>query len=321
MMLAISIAVVLLLALLFAWLAVWAWRARRALVKWPGAILAGLVAALCTLVVALALTGLYRIYVPVGAPSPDVQIEASSEQLARGEDLAQLCVGCHSTTGDLPLDGSEENFAEEFGTLYAPNLTPGGPLADWTDGEIMRAIREGVDRDGRALLLMPSDQFHRMSDADVRALVGYLRSQPAVERDTPERHLNLLGTVIVGTGMYPISTQPPLTGPVAAPPVGPTPAYGEYLVTISGCRECHGDDLRGGTSQFVPVGPNLPAIVSQWSPDEFLETIRTGTDPFGNDLDPDTMPWREYSTAYGDEELTAIYEYIRSLPASETTSE
>lgn len=102
-----------------------------------------------------------------------------------------------------------------------------------------------------------------------------------------------------------------------APDAGPTEAYGEYLVTISGCGECHGEDLRGGTSQFVPVGPNLPAIVSQWSADQFVETMRTGTDPYGNDINPERMPWQEYANAFSDDELTAIYEYILSLAPSE----
>jgi hypothetical protein len=45
------------------------------------------------------------------------------------------------------MDGGTENFAEALGTLYAPNLTPGGSLKDWTEGEISRAIPEGVDNE------------------------------------------------------------------------------------------------------------------------------------------------------------------------------
>jgi hypothetical protein len=63
------------------------------------------------------------------------------------------------------------------------------------------------------------------------------------------------------------------------------------------------------------AGPNLPAIVSRWSADEFIETIRTGVNPSGNPLNPDTMPWQNFSAAYTDEELRAIYEYIRVLPS------
>lgn len=321
MNLAISIVVVMGLALLFAWLALRAWRAGRPMVKWPGAVLAGLLALLGILVAGLALLGLYRFYLPPAAPASDVQIEGSPAQIARGERLAHLCASCHSTTGDLPLDGSAENFSPGIGTIYAPNLTPGGALQSRSDGEIIRAIREGVHQNGRALILMPSDQFHVMGDADVRALVAYLRTQPAVERQIPETQLTLLGAVLVGAGIFPYSPQPPIAGPVEAPPSGATAEYGEYLVTLAGCRECHGETLQGGTSQFVPVGPNLLAILAQWSAEEFVATIRTGVDPYGNALNPETMPWPAYAAAFENAELKAIYTYIRTLPLTGEATE
>ena len=83
-------------------------------------------------------------------------------------------------------------------------MTPGGPLKDWSDGEIVRAIREGLDRDGRPLLIMPSDAFHHLSDDDVQNLVAYLRSQPAVQHATPARDMNLLGLILVGAGLFPV---------------------------------------------------------------------------------------------------------------------
>lgn len=321
MNLIISTVIVTGLSLFMTWLAMRAGRIKnRPMVKWPAAILAGLLAVACALVTGLALLGLYRFYLPAAAPAPAVPIAGSPAQIARGERLANLCAGCHSTTGELPLDGSAQNFSPGIGTIYAPNLTPGGPLQHWSDGEIMRAIREGIHQSGRALVLMPSDQFHVMGDGDVQALVAYLRAQPAVERQTPATQLTLLGAILVGVGVFPYSPQPPIAGPVAAPPAGATAAYGQYLVTIAGCRECHGADLRGGTSQFVPVGPNLLAILAQWSAEEFVTTIRTGVDPYGHALDPETMPWQAYAAAFGDEELAAIYAYVRTLPlAGEVT--
>jgi mono/diheme cytochrome c family protein len=310
-----SIVIVTGLSLFMTWLATRAGQIKnRPIVKWLGAILAGLLAVAGAFVTGLALLGLYRFYLPAAAPAPELLIERSPAQLARGERLAYLCAGCHSTTGELPLDGSAENFSSEIGTLYAPNLTPGGPLRHWSDGEIIRAIREGVHQSGRALVLMPSDQFHGMSDNDVQALVAYLRTQPAVERQTPATELTLLGAILVGVGVFPYSPQPPIAGPVAAPPAGATAVYGQYLLTMAGCRECHGADLRGGTSQFVPVGPNLRAILAGWNAEEFITTIRTGVDPYGHALDAETMPWPAYGAAFEDEELEAIYAYIRTLP-------
>jgi mono/diheme cytochrome c family protein len=194
-----------------------------------------------------------------------------------------------------PLDGGTRDFfggsgGPPFGTLVPPNLTPAGPLADWSDGEVIRAIREGVDRNGRPLLIMPADQFHRMSDEDVQSVVAYLRSQPPVQHVTPEMEVNLLGAIVIGAGIFPTTAQPPITQPVVAPPRGPTAAYGKYLVDISGCHACHGDNLTGGTNQYTPKGPNLTLLVPKWPEADFLNTIRTGVDPTGYRLNPDRMP-------------------------------
>ena len=64
------------------------------------------------------------------------------------------------------------------GTLYGANLTPAGEIKDWSDGEIIRAIREGVHKTGRSLIIMPSEVFRHLSDVDVQAIVAYfVRSQ------------------------------------------------------------------------------------------------------------------------------------------------
>lgn len=310
-----SIILVIALALLFGWLTVRAWRARRAWVRWPGVILSGLLALLCTLVGVVALLGVYKLEAPRANPLAEIKVASTPERLARGEHLAYLCANCHSSTGRLPLDGGRENFVEALGTLVAPNLTPGGPLKDWSDAEIVRAIREGVDRQGRALLIMPAENFRYLSDDDMQALVAYLRTQPPVDRQTPENRMNLLGSALVGAGVFPTTAQPPIAAPIANPPGGVEPDHGRYLVDISGCRTCHGANLTGGDPQgFTPVGPHLPAIAAAWSAEDFVKAIRTGVDPAGHAIDPLNMPWRELSAAYSDEELRAIYVYLRTLP-------
>jgi mono/diheme cytochrome c family protein len=316
MSLVISLIIVIALAVFFGWLAIRAWRTRRAIVKWPGVVVAGLLAVLCAVVSGVALFGLYKLYLPSANPAPAIQIAGSPEQLARGERLAYLCVSCHSSSGNLPLDGGAESFAPGLGVVYAPNLTPAGSLKEWSEGEISRAIREGVDNNGRVLLIMPSEIFRHLSDADVQALVTYLRTQPAVGRQTPETQPNLLGVLLVGAGLF--RAQPPISSPVVAPPAGISLEYGQYLVAISGCAGCHGEDLRGGDpSGFAPAGPNLLAIVSQWDAGQFVETMRTGIDPYGNTINPETMRWQAFSAAFTDEELKAMYEYIHNLaPAS-----
>jgi hypothetical protein len=103
----------------------------------------------------------------------------------------------------------------QVATLYPPNLTPAGEIKNWSDGELIRAIREGVHQSGRPLLIMPSDEFHNLSDADVRSVVAYLRSQRAVKHDantdTPSNGVNLFGALYVGAGIFDMSVQPPIT--------------------------------------------------------------------------------------------------------------
>ncbi|MGH2460884.1 MAG: c-type cytochrome [Chloroflexota bacterium] len=311
--------VLVLVGIVFALLVARAARAKNPLLRWLGVIVAGLLTGVCVLVGTIDLVGVYRLNAVHANPVSELKVSASAEQLARGEHLAHVCAACHSTTGSLPLNGGSASILSSpdgsgLATLYAPNLTPGGPLKDWSDGEIIRAVREGVDQNGHALIIMPSEGFHQMSDSDVQAIVAYLRSQPAVDRATPPRNVYLIGTLLIGAGVFPTSVQAPIVGPVAPPPAGPSAEHGAYLVAISGCRSCHGADLAGGRAGAGPPdGPNLTLIVPRWTATQFVTTIRTGKDPNGYSLRPDMMPWKEFSAAYSDEELTAIDAYLRTL--------
>jgi hypothetical protein len=200
-----TIAILVLVALLalFAWLTRRTWRARNTILKWVGAVLAGLVTVILVLVTVVVVIGFYKLYAPVGYPVANVRVQATPEQIARGEKFAPVCAGCHSAIAQLPLDGGNDNFVDGLGTLVAPNLTPAGPLKDWSDGEIIRAIREGVHQTGRALIVMPSEIFRYFSDADVQTVVAYLRSQPAVNHDTPPSGLGPIAMILIGAGIFP----------------------------------------------------------------------------------------------------------------------
>ena len=92
-------------------------------------------------------------------------------------------------------------------------MTPGGEIRTWSDGEIVRAIREGVDDKGVPLMVHPASDYYWMSDADAEALVAYLRSLPALRHDQPRRNLNLLGKLAVAAGLLPTSELPPRPSP------------------------------------------------------------------------------------------------------------
>jgi mono/diheme cytochrome c family protein len=322
----ISVILLLLLAGLFSFLALRALRNRRAWIKWPGVVLSGLLVLLLLAVTVVALLGFNKLNSPPYRYSvADVKIDLTQERVDRGERLAHICADCHSSKGSLPLDGSKDDFLADpstppIGSLWAPNLTPGGPLKDWSDGEIMRAIREGVDNKGRALVIMPSMAMHNLSDEDTMALVAYLRSQPAIDRPLPERNLNLLGALFFGAGMFPTSAQTPINSTIVAPAKG-TADYGAYLVSAVGCRDCHGQNLDGVTQGNGPTGPNITVIVPTWKEEQFIQYFRTSADPItGRKISPDAMPVPSYNAALTDEELADIYNYLSNLPRVEHTT-
>jgi mono/diheme cytochrome c family protein len=310
----VSVIIAIVLAIVLGWITSRAWRLRNTALRIVAGLVSGLLTLVLTIVSIVGLAGVYRLYTPHGGPPAAITASATPDRLTVAARRVNGCAGCHSSTGNLPLDGGSMNFLAGLGTLVAPNLTPGGELKDWSDGEIVRAIREGVDRDGHPLIIMPSDAFHHLSDDDVTALVAFLRTQPVVNHATPSRDLSLPAMLLIGAGLFPTAEQPHISAPQIAPPPN-TPAYGEYLVDTTGCAVCHGPDLRGRAPGGFgpPAGPNLHAIVPTWQGDAFVKFFRTGQDPNGRNIDPAIMPWKDIGQAYTDDELRAIYSYLHSL--------
>jgi len=247
------------------------------------------------------------------APVPEIKVNATLDQIDRGRALADtFCGSCHSKYGPMVggMDIGKE-IAVPVGSFVTTNLTAAGPLPRWSDGQIFRAIRNGVDADGNWLVIMSYTNAGRLSDADTKALSAYIRSLPVVGAETanPPDHLNLLGLIMLGAGLLPAG-HPTFVGTIAAPPKGPTARYGEYILSYQDCRECHGANLKGGVpGQLGPIGPDLD-LVKAWKREEFITTMRTGTDPGGHEI-TERMPWRALGKM-DDEELTAVYEYLTS---------
>lgn len=293
-------------------------RARRfqgAAARWGTYIGGGLLGLIFVIVTTAGANGMRRMYTPRGRPVRDLKVEITPERVARGQHIANtMCVGCHSMNGQLPLSGgknlSDEPGVPPLGVLQPINLTPAGPLKDWTDGEIFRAIRDGADNNGRRLPVMSSQRARYMSDEDLYSVIAYLRSQPPVQNETSLPKPSYLAVVLDGVGMVPfLPDLAPDT--ILAPAPAATREYGEYLVRYMGCDECHGANLTGGTPGILPVGPNLRSVKG-WDAAGFIATMRTGRTPFGRQLDSLTMPWKVYGRLT-DDELTAVHKYLVSL--------
>ncbi|WMT79407.1 c-type cytochrome [Bradyrhizobium sp. Ash2021] len=302
------------IAALLVWSGFCAWQVRHSFLKWGGVGLAAVLALAVTSISALTITGMIKQHTR-RAPVPDLKVEATPERIARGKALVDgFCSACHSKSGTLTggLDIGKD-FPIPIGSFVSSNLTPTGALKHWSDGEIFRAIRNGVDAEGHWLTVMSYTNAGKLSDDDIQAVIAFIRSLPAAGAQTPDPpdQVSLLGVVMLGAGMLP-SGKPVVTSSVTAPPKGPNVQFGEYILSYQDCRECHGENLAGGVpGQMAPLGPDLN-LVKDWKLAEFLATMRTGIDPNGHELS-EKMPWRPIGRM-DDDELDAVYEYLTHRP-------
>ncbi|NJM06085.1 cytochrome c [Candidatus Gracilibacteria bacterium] len=107
------------------------------------------------------------------------------------------------------------------------------------------------------------------------------------------------------------TTQAPLIAPVVAPPRGPTALYGDYLLSISGCRDCHASNLAGVPpgSQVLP-GPNLTDLGQRYDDEQFIRLLRAGVKADGTLLG-EGMLYYDYELF--DDDFRAIFAYIQSI--------
>jgi cytochrome c553 len=244
---------------------------------------------------------LQRSYAPTVAT---VAVPDDESAIARGGHLARsvtVCTACH---GD-DLAGTVMADAPGMFRLVAPNLTAGGVGAELQTEDFVRAIRHGVARSGRGLLVMHSDAFHNLAEADLAALIAFVRSLPPVENRLETTTVRPLGRVLFALGMFDSENAPILPAETIdhdasfeqAPPEGPTSEYGAYLASITLCYLCHGQDFRGAP----PFDEGAPAG----------RLVRTGMTPSGRQIDPHHMPWDDFN-GLTDVETAALWSWLRA---------
>src|SRR3954447_13600590 len=118
----------------------------------------------------------------IAAVEPPVPASFDPALVKRGRDLAAIgnCSDCHTVRGGEAFAGGLP-VPTPFGTIYSSNITPDPEtgIGRWPEAAFRRAMRDGVDRDGRHLYpTFPYDHFTNVSDEDDRALYAYLMTRP-----------------------------------------------------------------------------------------------------------------------------------------------
>lgn len=284
---------------------------------------------------------------PVSRAAPQMTAPTDAQTVARGEYLYKYSLGCwecHGSQGkkspDEPQAGGREFDLTDigppggFGYIYASNITPDPEtgIGAWSDGELVRSLREGLDSEGHVLFpIMEAVWWSGLSDEDTLALVAYMRSMPPVRNEVPDSQVTFIAKALYALGV--LKAQPAITQPVIAPPKGATAEYGEYLVYhASTCAGCHmprdfntgqfdkTQPFAGGLAPFpeegfITTGSNLtpdPATgIGNWTEEQFMTAMRTGLRPDGTVMLP-FMPWPSYSR-WEEDDLRAVWLYLRTL--------
>ena len=287
----------------------------------------------------------FYVLAPQYRAAPDVKAPSSPEAVARGKYLAHhvsLCISCHSELdeskpGDAYLEGrigSGRDFGPMLGfpgRARTHNLTPDEEtgVGKWTDGEILRAMREGVGKDGHALFpLMPYNTYREtLTDDDALAIIAYLRTLPAIKNDPGKAEIDFPVSMFIRDVPKPLEKSPP-----APPPASDKLAYGNWLLKLALCNECHdtttetgepvpGMSLAGGYKFPLPddryaIAPNITSDkatgIGAYSDEDIRRVLTEGKGKDGRTLY--VMPWF-YFQGMTETDIDALIMALRQVPA------
>lgn len=282
-------------------------------------------------------------------PATSNKEDSLKKVVERGEYLAvhvAACIHCHSQrdfskfSGPV-VPGTEGGGGFKFdhtildaipGTLYSKNITPDPEtgIGTWSDDEILRAITQGISKNGDTLFpIMAYANFNRMAKEDLMSIIAYLRTLKPIKNKVPARQL-----------MIPISMAYP--GPAlqksvdgnVRPPESDHVKYGEYLTTMADCGGCHTPFMKGqpdfnrvyaGGNNFTianfkvgsaNITPDSATGIGTWTEERFLEKFTLYREEKNYNFNPGTqntvMPLSEMA-GMKDNDLKAIYAYLHTV--------
>jgi cytochrome c553 len=279
----------------------------RKMLRWLGYIL-GAILVLALLFAAWVWFASGRVLSRTHMAAPERLAAPSAAQLAdAGRQLRILgCANCHGRglAGGMVFDG------QPFATVRAPNLSELAP--QMSDQQLAAAIRQGIGHDGRALFIMPSDMYARLTDQEVAALIVAIRAVPRAGGPVPPIRWGPIGRFALATGgLRPVLATVEDFRVRQPYDTGPGEAAGRRLAATT-CAACRGPDLTGGAAEGGDRAPPDLATAGAYDLAQFRTLMRTGVPPAGRDLGiMKEVATRDFAH-YSDEEVGQLYAYLRA---------
>ena len=302
------------------------------------------------LILILIVLGFYLFINSKGIPSyPTAELEytatTDSMGLERGRILVStLCAGCHMNNETRKLTGKRMHDAPaEFGIVNSPNITQDKEygIGSWTDAEILYLLRTGIKRDGKYAPPYMA-KLPKMADKDIASIIAFLRSDnPMVAADpTPDKPCepSFLTKMLCNMAFKPF---PMPEAEIPMPDTSNALELGKYTAFNLECFSCHSENfktndylnpenskgfmgggnpmpnLEGNVLLTANLTPHKETGIGNWSREQFVNAVKYGTMV---DEDPLQYPMMPYNLM-SDKEISAIYDYLMSIPAIENKVE
>jgi mono/diheme cytochrome c family protein len=246
--------------------------------------------------------------------------DAASIERGRYLYLSRGCTECHGVNGagqDVINDGKGMH-------IHAPNITPGkgSVVTGYGADDWVRTLRHGVKPNGKPTIVMPSEDYARLTDDDLASMVAYIRQMPAadgqaavIELPAPVKALYATGVMHDAAEIIDHSLPP-------SPPVPETVSTQHGAYVVNSCIGCHGARLSGGKIPGAPpewpeaanLTPGEGGVMARYpTPESFAAMFKNGKRPDGSEVSK-VMPFLSLKEM-SDTDVQAMYLHLKTLPA------
>jgi len=248
-----------------------------------------------------------------------IALPGDATALERGRYLfaSRGCTDCHGANGGgrVVIDDGKGLF------VRGPNISRGAvTVANYQVEDWVRAIRHGVKPSGRPALIMPSEDYNRLSDEDLGALIAHLQTLPPAEGGPADVRLSLPVKALYGLGLVKDAAEKIDHDLPPSPPMPQTVSVANGAYVANMCMGCHGAGLAGGKIPGAPpdwpVAANLTpgagsSMTAYKNAQQFAAMMRSGRRPDGSEVSK-VMPFNALKEL-NDVELQAMYAYLQTL--------